>query len=78
MGSSTRRTTTPVNVSLSLFRWLNLNDHFDIGNIETSRCNISSDQDAELALLEALHCDFTLVLGDVSVHDLDIRLDLVA
>ena len=77
-GSSTRRTTTPVNVGLSLFGWLDLNDQVDVGDVNTARGYVSGDEHTELAFLEALQSDFALVLGDVTMHDFDVRLDFVA
>lgn len=66
-----------MDVGLSLFRGLDLDDQVDVGDVKTTRSNISCDKNSEFALLEALHCDFTLVLGDITVHDLNVLLDLV-
>jgi hypothetical protein len=66
-----------VNVSLNILGGLYLNNEVDIGNIESSGGNIGSNKDAELVLLESLEGDFTLVLSNVTVHDLDVFLDLV-
>ncbi len=66
-----------MDVGLGLFRGLDLDDQVDVGDVKTTRGNISCDKNSEFALLEALHGDFTLVLGDVTVHDLDVLLDLV-
>ena len=67
-----------MNVSLSIFWRLDLDDKIDVGNVDTSRGDICGDEHAELAVFEALESDLTLRLGDVAVHHLDIRLDLVA
>ena len=66
-----------MDVGLSLFRGLDLDNQVDIRDIKSTRCYISSDKDSELALLEAIHSHFTLVLGDVTVHDFDILLYFV-
>lgn len=71
------RTTTSMDVRLSLFGRLELDDKVDIGDVKAARSNISGDEDSEFALLEALHRNLTLVLGDVTMHDLDVLLDLV-
>ena len=76
-GSCSRRSSTPVDVGLGLLGRLDLDDQVDVGDVEAARCDISSDQDSELAFLEALHGHFSLVLGDVAVHHLDVLLDLV-
>jgi hypothetical protein len=55
-----------------------LNDKIDIGDIKTSRGNISGNQHVELALLESFESYFSLILRDVTVHDLHILLDLVS
>jgi len=66
-----------VNVGLCLLWWLKLDYEVYVGNIESTRSNISRNQHLELILLEALHRDFTLVLRNVSVHHFDVLLDLV-
>lgn len=66
-----------MNVGLSLLGWLDLDDQVNVGDVETTGSYISGDEDSEFAFLEALHGDFTLVLGNVAVHDLDVLLDFV-
>ena len=66
-----------MDVSFSILRGLHLNDEVDIGDIKSSRGDICGDKDIELALFEALKGNLTLVLGDITVHDLDIFLDLI-
>lgn len=66
-----------VNICLRFLGRLNLNDQVDAGNVKTTRSDISGDQYAKLLLLEALQSDFSLVLSDVSVHDLDVFLDFL-
>ena len=75
--SSSRGTTTSMDVGLCLLRGLDLDDEVDVGDVKATRRNIGGDEDSELAVLEALHRHFSLVLGDVSVHDFDVLLDLV-
>jgi len=76
-GSSSSSTTASVNVGLCLLRWLNLDDKVDVWNIKASGSNIGSDEHAEFSLLESLHGYLTLILSNVTVHDLDVLLDLV-
>jgi len=71
------RTTTSMDVGLGLFGRLELDDKVDIRDVEAARGNICGDEDSEFALLEALHGNLTLVLGDVTMHDLNVLLDLV-
>jgi hypothetical protein len=54
-----------------------LDDEVNVRNVKSSRSNVSGAEYSELALLEALHCDFALVLSDVSMHDLNVLLDFV-
>lgn len=75
--TSSSSTSRPVNVGLSFFGGLQLDNQVDVGDVETARGDISGDQNAEFAFFEALHGDFTLVLGNVSVHDLNVKLDLL-
>ena len=49
----------------------------NIGDIEAAGGDIGGDEDVELTLLEALEGDLPLILGDISVHYLDVLLDLV-
>jgi hypothetical protein len=76
-GASTSRSTTSVDVGFNLFWRFNLNNQVDVWDVETTRCNISRNQHFELALLKALHSDFTLVLNNVTVHHLDVLLNFI-
>ena len=49
----------------------------DVGDVEAARRHVGRDEHAELALLEALHRDFALVLRDVAMHHLNVLLDHV-
>lgn len=66
-----------MDVRLGVFWGLYLDNKVDTGDVQSTGRNIGGDQHVELLLLEALQCHFTLVLGDVTVHDLDVLLDLV-
>lgn len=66
-----------MNVSLCVLGRLDLDNQVDAGDIEAARCDVSGDEDTELFLLEALEGDFTLVLGNVAVHHLNVFLDLL-
>jgi len=55
-----------------------LNDKIDIGDVKTSRGNISGNQHVELALLESFESYFSLILRNVTVHYFYILLDLVS
>lgn len=65
-----------MNISFCVFRWFNLHDKVDAWDIEATSSNISGDQNVKLLFLEALEGDFTLVLGDVTMHNFDVFLDL--
>jgi len=49
----------------------------DIWDVKTSRSDVSGDQNLEFSFFEALHSDFTLILGDVSMHYLDVLFDFI-
>ena len=66
-----------MNVSLSILRGLHLNDQVNVGYVKSSRGNICGDKDIKFALFKALEGNLTLVLCDITVHDLDIFLYLV-
>ena len=66
-----------MNVCFRLLGWLQLDYEVDVGDVKTSRCDISGNQNAEFAFLEALHCHFSLILGNISVHNLNILLDFI-
>jgi hypothetical protein len=72
-GSSSRS----MNVGLGVLWWLNLDDEVDILDVETSGSDISGNEHLELTLLESLHGDLSLVLSNISMHNLDILLDLI-
>jgi len=66
-----------MNISLSFFWRLKLDDQINIWNIESTGRNISSYEYLELVLLKALHRHLALVLSNVTVHDLDVLLNFV-
>ena len=67
-----------MNISFCVFRWLNLYDKIHAGDIKTTRCNISSDQYAKFLFFKALKGDLTLVLSNITVHNLNVFLNLFA
>jgi hypothetical protein len=76
--ASTSSTTRSVDVSLSVSGRLNLDNQIDIRDIKTSGGNISSNQDIEFALLKSLESYLTLVLANISMHDLNIVLNFIS
>ena len=67
-----------MNIGLSIFGRFNLNNKVNIRDIKTSWCNIGGYKHAEFVFFESLESDFSLILGDVSVHDFDVLFDLVS
>jgi len=67
-----------MNVSLNFSRWFELDDQVNIRNVQTTRCNVCSDQDAKFALLKPSDGAFSLTLSDVTVHNLNVLLNFVA
>jgi len=66
-----------MNVSFSVLWRLNLDDQIYILNIKTSRSNICCHKYLELAFFESLHCNFSLILSNITMHHLNILLDLI-
>lgn len=66
-----------MDVCLCVLGGLDLDDQVDSWDVETTRRDISGDEDITLFGLELLEGDFTLSLTDLSVDNLDILLDLV-
>ena len=64
-----------MDVGLGIFWWLELDNQADSLDIESSGSNVSSDKYIELALLESLDGSLSLILGNTSMHDLDVLLD---
>lgn len=64
-----------VNVCFSVFRRFNLNYQVHWRDVKTSWSDICGDQNWKLFLFEALQCNFSLVLCDVSVHYLNLVLN---
>lgn len=75
--AGSRRSSRPVDVGLCFLRRLKLDYEVYVWNIEPPRSDVGRHQHLELVLLEPLHCDLTLVLRNVAVHDLDVLLNLV-
>ena len=76
-GTSSSCTTTSMDVGLSFLGRLDLDDQVNVGDVKSARSDIGSDKDSELAFFKALHRDFTLVLSDITMHDLNVLLDLI-
>jgi len=53
-----------------------LDDEINTGNVQSTGSHISSDKYTEFFIFESLEGDFTLILCNVSVHDLNVLLDL--
>ena len=66
-----------MNVRLGVLRWLNLDDQLNIWNVESSGGYISGDENLKLGFLESLDGAFSLILRDISMHHLNVMLDLV-
>lgn len=66
-----------MNVRLSILWWFNLNNEINIFDIKTSGGNICCDQDLKFTLLESLHCDLSLVLSNITMHNFNILLNFV-
>lgn len=66
-----------MDIGLGVSRRLHLNHKVHVGNVEATRCDVGSDKHIELAFLESLEGNLALVLADVTMHDLNVLLDLV-
>lgn len=64
-----------MDVGFGVFWWLNLHNKVNQWDIKPSGGNISGDENLELSVLESLHGDLTLILGNTTVHYLDIVVD---
>jgi len=67
-----------VDICLSVFWRLNLNNKVNVADVKSSCSNICGNEDLKFAFFESLHGDFSLVLVDISMHYLDVLLDLVS
>ena len=76
--ASSSGSTRSMDVGLGVLWWFDLDDELHVLDVKASACDIGSNEDLELALLESLHGDFSLVLGNIAMHYLDVLLDLVA
>ena len=63
-----------MNIRFSVLGWLNLYYKIDAWDVEASSGYICGHEHAKLLLLKALKRHFTLILGDVAVHDLNVFL----
>ena len=64
-----------MNICLSVFGWLNLDDKVDTRDIKAASSNVCGNQYAKLLLFKTLKCDFSLVLSDVTVHHFNVLFD---
>lgn len=64
-----------MDVGFSVLWWLNLHNKVNQWDIKSSRCNVSGNKDLELSVLESLHCYLTLILGNTTMHYLDVVVD---
>ena len=65
-----------MDVRLGVLWRLHLDNKLNVWDVKTSCCYISGDEDLEFVVLESLESHLSLVLRDVSMHGLDIVLDL--
>lgn len=63
-----------MDIGLSILWRLNLNDEINIGDIETSGSNVSGYQNLELLLLESFEGNLSLLLCDITMHNLNLIL----
>lgn len=71
------RSTRSMNVGLSVLWRLNLNNKVNVWNVEASRSYISCNQHTKFVLFESLKSNFSLILGNITMHDLNVILDFV-
>jgi len=69
--SGTCSSPCPVNVRLNLLGWLDLDDKFNLRNVETSAADIGCSQNLAATLFERLEDLLALELWEVAMHDLD-------
>jgi hypothetical protein len=61
-----------VDVGFDVFGRLALDDEVHVGDVETARSHVGRHEDVETAFLKAAECDFSLLLRDVAMQDLDV------
>lgn len=66
-----------VDVRLRVFWWLDLDNQVDVGDVKSSACDISRNEDRKLLLLESFEGHLPLVLCNISVHDFNVLADLL-
>jgi hypothetical protein len=59
---------TSVDVALCVLRRLDLDHDLNIRDVKASRCDIGSNEDSQLSILELPQSDLSLVLTYVAVH----------
>ena len=66
-----------MNIGLSIFWRLHLDDEFDAWDIKTPSSDVSGNKHLELHIFEPLESDLSLILSYISMHDFNIMCDLV-
>ena len=66
-----------MDIGFGVFWWLNLNNQVDILNIQSSWGDICGNQNLEFSFFESFHGYFSLILCNISMHNLDVLLDFV-
>ena len=66
-----------VDVCFGVLGRLHLDNQVDAGDVKTTGSDVSGYQHVELLLLKSLKSDLSLVLSNITVHDLNVFLDLV-
>lgn len=67
----------PMDVSFTIFWRFNLDDQFNIWNIETSGSDVSCYQHTKFVLFESLQGNLSLILSDVTMHDLNVFINFI-
>ena len=66
-----------MDISLSFFWRLELDNKIYIWDVESTWSHICSNQNLEFVFLKSLHGNLTLVLGNISMHYLNVLLNFV-
>jgi hypothetical protein len=74
--TSSSCSTGSVNVGINFFGWLKLNNQVNFRDVKSSCCDIGGNEALEFTLLKGLESDLPLFLGDVSVKDLGLLLEV--
>ncbi len=66
-----------MDVSLSIFWWLNLNNQVNRRDVKSSSRDISCHENAKFLFFKSLKRDLSLVLGNVTVHHFNVFFNFV-